>query len=64
MKVGITLNEVLRDHISQFAYTYEKYRDTGVDEEGKRIEFDLEKHPIQDFDFMNHELVNFEDETE
>lgn len=64
MKVGITLNEVLRDHISQFAYTYEKYRDTGVDDEGKRIEFDLKEYPITDFDFMKHELVDFEDEID
>jgi len=64
MKVGITLNEVLRDYISQFAYTYEKYRDTGVDEDGKRIKFELEHYPITDFNLMNHELVNFEDEME
>lgn len=64
MKVGITLNEVLRDFISQFAYTYEKYHDTGVDDDGKRIKFELEKYPITDFDLMNHELVNFEDEME
>jgi hypothetical protein len=64
MKVGITLNEVLRDFISQFAYTYEKYKDTGVDEEGKRIEFSLKEYPITDFNLMNHELVNFDDEME
>jgi len=64
MKIGITLNEVLRDYIGQFAYTYEKYHDTGRDEEGKPIEFDLTKYPITDFNLMNHELVNFEDERE
>jgi len=64
MKVGITLNEVLRDYISQFAYTYEKYRDTGIDEEGKAISFDLKEHPITDFNLMTHELVNFEDEMD
>ena len=64
MKVGITLNEVLRDFISQFAYTYEKYYNTGVDEEGKRIEFNLEDFPITDFNLLNHELVDFEDEME
>ena len=67
MKIGITLNEVLRDYISQFAYTYEKYHDTGMeeDEEGKlrKIKFDLEKYPITDFNFLNHELVqDFEEE--
>lgn len=70
MKIGITLNEVLRDYISQFAYTYEKYHDTGIDEEegenqGKQIKFDLKKYPITDFNLMNHELVNdFEEEYE
>ena len=64
MKVGITLNEVLRDFISQFAYTYEKYRDTGVDEEGKAIEFALKEHPITDFDLMAHELVDFDDKED
>ena len=64
MKVGITLNEVLRDYISQFAYTYEKYRDTGVGEDGKQIKFELKEYPITDFDFMNHDLVNFEDKGE
>lgn len=55
MKVGITLNEVLRDFISQFAYTYEKYHGT---------KFDIEKNPITDFNLLNHELVDFEDEME
>jgi len=54
-KVGITLNEVLRDFISQFAYTYEKYYGTP---------FDIEKNPITDFNLLNHELVDFEDESE
>lgn len=55
MKIGITLNEVLRDFISQFAYTYEKYHGT---------KFDIEKNPITDFNLLNHELVNFKDEKE
>lgn len=55
MKIGITLNEVLRDYIGQFAYTYEKYFQTP---------FDIEKNPITDFNLMNHELVDFEDERE
>jgi hypothetical protein len=34
MKIGITINEVLRNFIGQFAYTYEKYiGDTDVTEE-------------------------------
>jgi hypothetical protein len=60
-KIGITLNEVLRDYISQFSYTYEKYNNLGTDEEGEPIKFDLETYPIKDYDLMNHELVNFED---
>lgn len=55
MKIGITLNEVLRDFISQFAYTYEKYYGT---------KFDIEKHPITDFNLINHELVDFKNEDE
>lgn len=55
MKIGITLNEVLRDFISQFAYTYGKYH--GID-------WDIEKNPITDFDLMNHEFVDFDDEYE
>lgn len=55
MRVGITLNEVLRDYIGQFAYTYEKYYATP---------FDIGKNPITDFNLMNHELVDFESETD
>jgi hypothetical protein len=34
MKIGITLNEVLRDYIGQLAYTYDKYvEENGVTEE-------------------------------
>ena len=34
MKIGITLNEVLRDYIGQLNYTYEKYiGDSGITEE-------------------------------
>lgn len=54
-KVAITINDVLRDFMSQFAYTYSKYY--GGD-------FDIEKNPITDFNLLNHELVNFKDERE
>ena len=71
MKIGIALNDVLRDYVSQFAYTYEKYRDTGtevVEEDGveieRKIKFDLEKYPITDFNLLNHELVSFDDEMD
>jgi len=53
MKIGIALNEVLRDYIGQFAYTYEKYYG---------VPFDIEKNPITDFDLLKHELVEFETE--
>jgi hypothetical protein len=34
MKIGITLNEVLRDYVGQLAYTYDKYvEENGVTEE-------------------------------
>ena len=55
MKIGIALNEVLRDYIGQFAYTYEKYYS---------VPFDIEKNPITDFNLMNHPLVDFETEYE
>lgn len=55
MKIGITLNEVLRDFVSQFAYSYGKYN--GID-------WDIEKNPITDFNLLNHENVDFEDEYE
>lgn len=44
MRIGIDINEVLRDFIGQFAYTYEKY--VG--------EVDIEKTPVDSFDLMNH----------
>lgn len=53
--IGITLNEVLRDFISQFAYTYGKYNG---------IEWDIEKNPITDFNLLNHDKVDFKDEYE
>jgi hypothetical protein len=44
MRIGIDINEVLRDFIGQFAYTYEKYIG----------EVDIEKNPVDSFDLMNH----------
>jgi hypothetical protein len=41
MKIGITLNEVLRDFIGQFAYTYEKYIGTTEIKEGDVTNFNL-----------------------
>jgi len=45
MKIGISLNEVLRDFIGQFAYTYEKYI-------GETIDF--KEDPVTDFDLIKH----------
>lgn len=52
MKIGITLNEVLRDFIGQFAYTYDKYVD----------KFDIKETPVDTFDLINHFKFNSIDE--
>tara|TARA_B100000927_G_C16475536_1_gene473235 strand:+ start:1721 stop:2326 length:606 start_codon:yes stop_codon:yes gene_type:complete len=44
MKIGIDINEVLRDFIGQFAYTYEKYIG----------ELDIEENPVDSFDLIKH----------
>lgn len=44
MKIGITLNEVLRDFIGQFAYTYNKYIK----------EIDITNEDVTSFDLLNH----------
>jgi hypothetical protein len=44
MKIGIDINEVLRDFIGQLAYTYEKYIS----------EVDIDKNPVDSFDLINH----------
>jgi hypothetical protein len=51
-KIGITLDEVLRDFIYQFAYTYEKYID----------KIDIKKNPVDTFDLINHFKFNSIDE--
>lgn len=48
MKIAITLNDVLRDFMSQFAYTYGKYYN---------VDFELKDNPIDDFNLLNHKLV-------
>lgn len=54
MKIGITINEVLRDFIGQFAYTYEKYiGDTDV-KEGDVTNFNL----IEFFEFSDINRLN------
>ena len=51
-KIKISLNEVLRDFIYQFHYTYEKYKG----------EFDLKNNPLLDFDLVKH--FNFKSKEE
>lgn len=54
MKIGITINEVLRDFIGQFAYTYEKYiGDTNI-QEGDVTNFNL----IEFFEFSDINKLN------
>ena len=52
MNIGISLNEVLRDFIGQFAYTYEKYIGP----------IDIIENPVNDFDLINHFKFNSVDE--
>lgn len=52
MKIGISLNEVFRDFLSQLAYTYEKY--VGV--------VDIKNNPVDTFDLINHFKFNSIDE--
>jgi len=56
MRIGISLNEVLRDFIGQVAYTHDKYLG----------EFDIEESPITDFDLLKHPILkkSFKDERE
>ena len=56
MKIGISLNEVFRDHLSQLKYTYEKYfMPDGVELDISGIDtFDLEKY----FYFSDKEKLN------
>lgn len=44
MKIGITLDEVLRDFLGQFAYTYEKYIS----------EIDIKENPVTSFNLIEH----------
>jgi hypothetical protein len=44
MKIGITINEVLRDFIGQFAYTYNKYIE----------EIDITQEDVTSFDLIEH----------
>ena len=54
MKIGITINEVLRDFIGQFAYTYEKYIGENNIQEGDVTNFNL----IEFFEFSDINRLN------
>jgi hypothetical protein len=43
-KLGITINEVFRDFVGQFAYTYDKYIN----------KFNLNENPVDTFDLFDH----------
>ena len=46
-KVGITINEVLRDFVGQFAYTYDKYVS----------KTDIKENQVDTFDLINHFML-------
>lgn len=50
MRIGITLNEVVRDFIGQFTYTYNKYK------KGEHLfnEVDLKETPIEEWDLLKY----------
>ena len=50
MRIGITLNEVVRDFIGQFTYTYNKYK------KGENLfnEVDLKERPIEEWDLLKY----------
>jgi hypothetical protein len=59
MKIGISLNEVLRDFLGQLTYTYEKYIGETDIEEGDITNFDLIHHyKFSSVDEMNKFLYD------
>lgn len=58
MKIAISINEVIRDYIGQFIYTYEKYIVPELEKDGKKVsEVDIED--VTSFNLMDH--FEFED---
>ena len=51
MKIGISLNEVMRDFIGQLAFTREKYKKE--EEEGELVKFDLKGLPVGNFEELH-----------
>lgn len=59
MKIGITLNEVLRDFIGQLSYTYDKYMESTGIKEDEVTSFDLMQHfPFDNVDELNKFLYS------
>lgn len=54
MKIGITLNEVIRDFIGQFKYVYGKYHGLQMDDDDEVDKWDL----IKFFPFPNEKKLN------
>jgi hypothetical protein len=53
MKIGISINEVLRDFIGQFIYTYDKYIVPELEADGVTVP-DLEIEDVTSFNLMDH----------
>lgn len=58
MKIGITLNEVLRDYIQQVVYTYNKYYIKDLEEIEGVKQLEVKEEDINSFDFVKH--LNFD----
>jgi hypothetical protein len=53
MKIAISINEVLRDYIGQFIYTYEKYIVPELEKEGKKYS-EVEIEDVTNFNLLDH----------
>jgi hypothetical protein len=58
MKIAISINEVLRDYIGQFIYTYEKYIVPELEADGKKY-LEVEIEDVTSINLMDH--FEFED---
>lgn len=58
MKISISINEVLRDYIGQFIYTYEKYIVPELQKEGKKYS-EVKIEDVTSFNLLDH--FEFED---
>jgi hypothetical protein len=57
-KIAISVNEVLRDYIGQFIYTYEKYIVPELEKNGKKVS-EVNIEDVTSFNLMDH--FEFED---